>query len=163
MPRKKEIVSSSINPHLPLQHIFGPPLLLDDEDPDAYIELLKRVREHLNPQDILEEIWIQDAVDHSWQIPRLRKMQARLQEELVDTGSHPFPVASFDRVSSNLQRVEHLIALAERRRNASLREIGLYRAVFAERLRASLEDSCSALSHVSPINVRSQGGLEKLD
>jgi len=147
MSRKKETVSNSITPHLPLQHIFGPPLLLDDEDIDAYVELLRRVREHLQPKDILEEIWIQDAVDHSWQIPRLRKMQVRLLEELEETALHPFPVAAFDNVSSNLQRVEHLLALAERRRNASLREIGFYRTVFAERLRASLGDSCRALSY----------------
>lgn len=152
MSRKKSATSHlSVNPALPLQHLFGPPLLLEGEDLDAYLEFLRLVREHVKPKDIWEEIWISDAVDHTWQIPRLRNLQVQLQEQLLQVDSHPFPVSHFEKVSANLQRVEHLIGLAERRRNAALREIGFYRTVFAGHLRDALEVSCQAIHEPSRV------------
>ena len=55
---------------------FGPPPLLEGEDVAAYDELLARVSEGVQPNDILEEIWVRDIVDLVWETLRLRRMKA---------------------------------------------------------------------------------------
>jgi hypothetical protein len=148
MPAKtKKTGTLDTESELPLQEILGPPLLLEDEDFDAYVELLRLVREEIKPRGILEEIALHDAVDHCWQIPRWRRLQAELHERLAQWDSHPFPDTNFANVSANLQRIESLIAIAEQRRNAALREISFFRAAFADQLKHSLEHHCLVLPH----------------
>jgi hypothetical protein len=59
-------------------NFFGPPPLLDGEDPAAYDELLARVSGAVKPSDILEEIWVRDVVDLVWEALRLRRLKAEL-------------------------------------------------------------------------------------
>jgi hypothetical protein len=59
-------------------NFFGPPPLLDGEDPAAYDELLARVSGSVKPSDILEEIWVRDVVDLVWEALRLRRLKAKL-------------------------------------------------------------------------------------
>ena len=59
-------------------NFFGPPPLLDGEDPAAYDELLARVSGAVKPSDILEEIWVRDVVDLVWEALRLRRLKASL-------------------------------------------------------------------------------------
>lgn len=61
-----------------LDIIFGPPSLLEGEDPDAYEALLAQVDGAVKPQDIVEQIWVRDFVDITWEIMRLRRLRARL-------------------------------------------------------------------------------------
>jgi hypothetical protein len=54
--------------------IFGPPPILEGEVARAYNKLLARVSTEVMPQDILEEIWVRDVVDLTWEIFRWRKL-----------------------------------------------------------------------------------------
>lgn len=65
-------------------NFFGPPPLLEGEDPAAYGELLARVSGAVGPSDILEEIWVRDVVDLVWEALRLR----RLKSGLIDSSIH---------------------------------------------------------------------------
>lgn len=58
--------------------LFGPPPLLDGEDPVAYDELLARVSGAVKPTEALEEIWVRDVVDLAWETLRLRRIKASL-------------------------------------------------------------------------------------
>ena len=58
--------------------IFGPPPILPDEDSHAYDELLARVTAHVNRPGIIEEIWVRDVVDLTWEILRWLKIKVSL-------------------------------------------------------------------------------------
>src|SRR5262252_7898597 len=64
--------------------VFGPPPLLVGEDPAAYDELLLRVSTAVKPVDFLEEIWVRDVVDLTWEIFRLRRLKAGFISEAAD-------------------------------------------------------------------------------
>jgi hypothetical protein len=57
---------------------FGPPPPLEGEDSMAYDELLARVSGDLKPNDFVEEIWIRDVVDLTWEIFRWRRLTTSL-------------------------------------------------------------------------------------
>jgi hypothetical protein len=57
---------------------FGPPPLLEGEDSLAYDELLARVSGDIKPTDFVEEIWIRDVVDLTWEIFRWRRLTTSL-------------------------------------------------------------------------------------
>ena len=50
--------------------------LFAGEDAAAYDSLLGRVSDVVKPADVLEEIWLQDVVDLSWEVGKLRRMKA---------------------------------------------------------------------------------------
>ena len=55
--------------------LFGPPLLLQGEDPAAYDELLARVNAAVQPVNIIEEILINDFVFLEWEVLRGRRLK----------------------------------------------------------------------------------------
>lgn len=57
---------------------LGPPPLLEGEHEAAYNELLARISGALHPGDILEDLWIRDIVDLTWDVFRLRRLKATL-------------------------------------------------------------------------------------
>lgn len=117
--------SKSLVPH----SLFGRPPVLKDEDLAAYNALLAHVSKYVKPKDILERIWIRDAVDLTWEVFRWRRLMTNLLEanSLADC---------IDRV----ERVDRLAATAEARRNAALREIERHRSSFAQNLRRTIND-----------------------
>jgi hypothetical protein len=64
--------------------LFGPPPLLEGEDSAAYDELLARISGTIKPADVLEEMWVRDVVDLSWENFRLR----RLKTNLLNANAH---------------------------------------------------------------------------
>jgi len=58
--------------------LFGPPPLLEGEDSAAYDELLARISGTIKPGDVLEEMWVRDVVDLSWENFRLRRLKTNL-------------------------------------------------------------------------------------
>jgi hypothetical protein len=52
--------------------------LIQGEDPAAYQAMLKRVSIAVQPKDFLDEIWVRDIVDLSWETFRLRRLKAGL-------------------------------------------------------------------------------------
>ena len=55
---------------------FGPPPLLEGEDTAAYAALLKQVRDGVAPDGVIEDIWVRDVVDITWEILRQRRFKA---------------------------------------------------------------------------------------
>ena len=55
--------------------IFGPAPILEGENAAAYDELLAQVSSALKPSDIIEEIWVRDVVDLTWEIFRGRRVK----------------------------------------------------------------------------------------
>jgi hypothetical protein len=62
--------------------IFGPPPILEGEDARDYHELFARVSAEISP-DFIEEIWVRDIVDLTWEILRWRRLKLKL---LADEG-----------------------------------------------------------------------------
>jgi hypothetical protein len=52
--------------------------LIRGEDGCAYNELCARIAAAVNPKDFLEEIWVRDVADLSWEVFRLRRIKAEL-------------------------------------------------------------------------------------
>src|SRR5215471_14967208 len=52
--------------------------LIRGEDGCAYNELCARIAAAVNPKDFLEEIWVRDVADLSWEVFRLRRVKATL-------------------------------------------------------------------------------------
>src|SRR5262245_14314784 len=59
-------------------NLFGPPPLIEGEDAAAYDELLVRISAAVKPADILEDIWVRDVVDFTWEVFALRRLKASL-------------------------------------------------------------------------------------
>src|SRR5215472_11211721 len=107
---------------------FGPPPLLEGEDSEAYGDLLARVSAAIRPNDILEEIWLRDFLDLAWETLRWRRLKAAVVDGAVAKrligscveGAYARPLAFR---LEEVERLDRMIASAEARRNAVLREI----------------------------------------
>lgn len=58
--------------------LLGPPPVITGEDPDAFLELLDRVRADAKPKGIIEDILVRDFVELLWDSRRLRRFKASL-------------------------------------------------------------------------------------
>jgi hypothetical protein len=64
-------------------HLCGAPPILEGEDSKAYDEILDRVFGAIGPTDFIEEIWVRDLVDVTWEMLRWRRILAALVSEQV--------------------------------------------------------------------------------
>ncbi len=60
--------------------LFGYAPTLKTEDDEIYWHCMKRIAECVEPQDIIEWLWLRDVVDLSWEISRLRRLKIDLVE-----------------------------------------------------------------------------------
>lgn len=65
---------------------LAPPPLIQGEHAASYDELLARISGTLQPADILEEIWVRDVVDLTWEAFRLRRLKAHLLKAAAHQG-----------------------------------------------------------------------------
>jgi len=61
-----------------LSSLLGPPLLIKGEDGAVYQEVAARISMAVKPKDFLEEIWVRDVADLTWEILRMRRLKAAL-------------------------------------------------------------------------------------
>ena len=66
--------------------LLGPPPVITGEDPDAFVELLDRVRADAKPNGIIEDILVRDFVDLLWDSRRLRRLKASLLQAAAHEG-----------------------------------------------------------------------------
>ncbi len=78
MPQQSNPVAPSTSPFLSRLPFCGPPPRLKGENAADYDDLLARISGHLKPSDIIEEIWVREFVDLSWENLRWRRSLARL-------------------------------------------------------------------------------------
>jgi len=57
---------------------LGPRPLIEGEDAAAYDQILARLSGTVKPKDVLEEIWVRDVVDLTWDTLRMRRLKAAL-------------------------------------------------------------------------------------
>ena len=74
---------------LPAKHkvehepISWPVPILDGEDLSAYETLLAQISSGVCPRDVIEQLWVRDIVDHTWDLFRWRTLKVRLIAEAV--------------------------------------------------------------------------------
>src|SRR5665213_1741802 len=149
---------------------------LPGENSDAYNGLFQRLRSAVAPADDLEEIWVFDFVDLTWEVLRLRRLKTQLfmscagdglerilnnmpdvddvrdlvarwakrKPQAVQRVDKLLAQAGYDRETilaqtltariDDFERIDHMIARAEERRNSPLREVERHRAALARRL-----------------------------
>jgi hypothetical protein len=79
MPTARNMATTPARPPL-----AGHRPLFAGEDAAAYDSLLRGVSDVVKPADILEEIWLRDLVEPSWEVTRLRRTKA----EFVNSSAH---------------------------------------------------------------------------
>src|SRR5260370_14254771 len=58
--------------------LLGPLPLIRGEDGCAYNQLCARIAAAVKPKDFIEEIWVRDVADLSWEVFRLRRIKAKV-------------------------------------------------------------------------------------
>jgi hypothetical protein len=132
--RRKRAIESAIEPLL-----FGPAPLVEGEDEATYGEFLARISSAVKPKDFLEEIWVRDVVDLSWEALRMRRIKAKLLKSVLSPGFYDYSTTI-----DSVERIDRMVMSAEARRNAALREIERHRAGLAEALRRATDDVVDA-------------------
>jgi hypothetical protein len=69
-----------------LREIFGPPPLYEGESEEDYGNLHHRIRQTVAPSDVIEEIWVRDLVDLTWETLRLRRLKAKFMDAASSKG-----------------------------------------------------------------------------
>ena len=194
LARIKSSPKSTNRAQVPRLLPFGPPPLLDGEDGAAYDELLAQISAAVKPADILEEIWVRDTVDLTWEVLRLRRLKVNmvrstardslvralvtaLESPVCDSGRYAGinkskfaealayqwamrepdavklveEILALAKLSINaviadglsesilvIERIDRMIAMAEGRRNAMLREIDRHRSAVGTALRQTV-------------------------
>lgn len=107
-----------------------------------YHEFFARVSRVVKPRDFLEEIWVREIVDLSWEILRMRRLKAPLVSEGLTLRA--FNLGTIGPKIDAVERIDRMIMNAEARRNAALREIERHRTAVAEALRRATDDIVDA-------------------
>ena len=56
-----------------LARLFGPANVLSTEDSNAYEEIMHRLMEHFRPQDVMEQMQINDLAIANWEMRRMKR------------------------------------------------------------------------------------------
>ena len=76
--KSKSVKSDLAGSKTLLDKFLGPYPIMEGEDPAAYAGLLAEVRRQAAPKDIIEEIYVRDIVDLTWELLRARKIKVAL-------------------------------------------------------------------------------------
>ncbi len=114
---------------------FGPPPLIAGEDRAQYEALRDRISAAVGPLDFLEEIWVNDLVNHVWEELRLR----RILRNVLNGNNERVLEPEFIRRMETAERIDRMIAGHETRRNVARREIDRHRETLAAALRQAAD------------------------
>jgi hypothetical protein len=177
-------VSASAEPSAAAELLLTP--VLENEDPEAYDEIIARISAAVKPADFLEEIWVRDVAALVWEAFRLRRLKTCLLETAAPRGltrvfsaflpgatvseiaagwagrdgehvkqveglldqtgltmEHVTAEALADRIE-DIERIDRMIASAEQRRSAMLREVDRHRTSLASLLRLACDEVVKA-------------------
>ena len=174
---KKPICGSATS----IADLLGPPPVILGEDARKFEELHARITAAVKPREAIEEIWVRDVADLTWEVLRLRRLKASLLltcahaglvrvlkplvesteaeqlavawakreaeamakvKRLLATSELPVDVIMAETLTLKLEqteRFEAMIAAAEARLAAALREVDRHREALAGALRAAVE------------------------
>jgi hypothetical protein len=87
-PRRRRRSTPSVSPEAPnplnklvvksLDHFLGPAPILEGEDKAEYASLLTEVQRQVLPEDAIEQIYVRDIVDLTWELMRSRRIKVAL-------------------------------------------------------------------------------------
>jgi hypothetical protein len=147
--------------------LFGPPPLIEGEDAAAYDGLYAHASSALRPTDFIGEMLVHDFVDNTWTIFRLRRLQAKIlsdevseeadrevwevnnaDPEVIESGVFKPVDVDMDKIQAKVivrhlemyAKIDHLITIAESRRNATLREIERHRVGLARMVQEKIRE-----------------------
>jgi hypothetical protein len=132
-----------------IREVWGDPPLLRNENLETYEKLAGQISQAVGPIDVIEWLWVKDILDLSWEIRRLRRFKTMLIElERADSEeahqayyeTEPGETRLFLGNLEPWEKIDNLLAVAESRRAAVLREIERRRASLAERMRMASND-----------------------
>jgi hypothetical protein len=138
-------------------NVWGEPPLLPTEDPEAYRKLAEGAAKSIRPKDMIAWLWVKDVADLSTEIWRLRRWKSRLltASSLVGKSLASAPKSEFvdaeettlALVESNFDlyaKIDSLMASAELRRAATLREVERHNDALSSRLQRSSREIIEA-------------------
>jgi hypothetical protein len=79
-----QTTSTNANDLADLKELFGPPPVLSSEDSNAYDAVMVRFVESIKPKDFIEQMFIKDLTDSTWEIRRYSRHKALLVEREFD-------------------------------------------------------------------------------
>jgi hypothetical protein len=133
--------------------LFGRAPLVEGEDEAVYHEFFERISNAVKQRDFLEEIWVRDVVDLSWDALRMRRIKAQVISYAKTYGR--FEDQHLKITVDGLERIDRMILSAEARRNNALREIERHRISLAEALRRATDNLVEAkYAEVLPAHPR---------
>ena len=87
MPPRRSSRPPKVNPSATRAHnksgvsladFLGPPPLLEGEDQADYAGLMEEVRHQVAPKDVIEQLYVRDIVDLTWELMRSRRIKVAL-------------------------------------------------------------------------------------
>jgi hypothetical protein len=131
-----------------IDQIWGTPDLLGGEHDAAYKALWIDIANDIEPSNVIEWLWINDILELSWEIRRLRGFK----RELITRNFGGCTGTYFDLGLVQYKKLNELESSAEARRNAVFREIEWRRTVLAGRIRKASDSIIEgqATEHISP-------------
>jgi hypothetical protein len=81
--RTKLPAQSPSRGELPRMALLGPPPLIEGESSAEYQDLVERISAVMKPKDMLDEIWMRDVVDLTWEIQRNRRLKVALLDSVM--------------------------------------------------------------------------------
>ena len=82
---KTKIAAPSVPGRAQRLALFGPPLLIEGEDPDAYDQLLARIFGAVKPVDVIYEMYTADFVSLEWEVLRYRRLKwSSIRERVLE-------------------------------------------------------------------------------
>src|SRR6476661_1515443 len=148
---------AQVGPSAALAFLATAPLIAG-EDAAAYDDLSTRMSRMLTRSDILEQIWVRDVVDLTWEaLVQVDAVLAAAGLEMDAAMARTFALKI-----DTVERIERMAAAAHYRRSDVLHEIERHRASFAATLRravaevedAALADATAPVASAAPASAR---------
>jgi hypothetical protein len=147
------------------RRILGDVPAIPGESAASYDELLTRMTETLKPGDLIEEVWVRDIVDMTWEILRLRRLNAGM---LAGGARHGLDNLLSDLGAPGAYDTSKGWAAADRlaaeRVNGTLAAAGLsMHAVMARTLSENIRDIETIERITMTLEARRNASLEQID
>jgi hypothetical protein len=106
-----------------LLEILGPPPILERESLDSYNALHDRVRSAVAPADVIEELWVRDVADLSWDVLRLRRLKSKIFATQAYRGVKAILSPRFDHSHQHASQQHALVGGWVAREKSSIKQV----------------------------------------
>ena len=148
MSTQNAVVVRSTEIPTSIEKIWGTPDLLCGEDGAAYKALWIDIANDIEPSNVIEWLWINDILELSWEIRRLRSFK----KQVIDRSFGGATGDYFNEALVQYKKLDVLEGAAEARRNAVFRQIEWRRTILAGQIRKASDTIIEghATEHILP-------------